>query len=50
MESMDIAVAYAMWGAIGIMGTASCGWLLFGRRRQARATCRRARSLAIARA
>jgi len=30
MESMDIAVAYAMWGAIGIMGTASCGWLLFG--------------------
>lgn len=32
IKSMDIAVAYAMWGAIGILGTAVCGRLLFGRR------------------
>ncbi|PSD27473.1 hypothetical protein C7E18_08175 [Stenotrophomonas maltophilia] len=29
---MDLATAYAMWGAIGVIGTASCGRLLFGNR------------------
>lgn len=27
---MDLATAYAMWGAIGVIGTATCGRLLFG--------------------
>ncbi len=29
---MDLATAYAMWGAIGVIGTATCGRLLFGNR------------------
>ncbi|KAF1016817.1 MAG: Spermidine export protein MdtI [Stenotrophomonas maltophilia] len=29
---MDLATAYALWGAIGVIGTASCGRLLFGHR------------------
>lgn len=32
VKTMDIAVAYAIWGAIGIMGTAACGRWLFGHR------------------
>lgn len=30
VKSMDLAVAYAMWGAFGIVGTAIGGWLMFG--------------------
>lgn len=29
---MDLATAYAMWGAIGVIGTATCGRVLFGNR------------------
>ena len=32
VKSMDLAVAYAMWGAFGIIGTALGGWLMFGQR------------------
>lgn len=29
VKGMDLAIAYASWGAIGILGTALGGWLLF---------------------
>lgn len=29
VRTMDLAVAYAMWGAFGIIGTALGGWLMF---------------------
>ena len=29
---MDLAVAYAMWGGFGILGTSIGGWLLLGQR------------------
>lgn len=29
VRSMDLAVAYAMWGVFGIIGTALGGWLMF---------------------
>lgn len=29
VETMDLAVAYAMWGAFGIIGTVLGGWLMF---------------------
>ena len=29
VRGMDLAVAYAMWGALGILGTSLGGWLLF---------------------
>ena len=29
---MDLAVAYAMWGGFGILGTSVGGWILFGQR------------------
>ncbi|MBN8887122.1 MAG: ligand-binding protein SH3 [Rudaea sp.] len=32
VKSMDLAVAYAMWGAIGVFGTAIVGRILFGHR------------------
>ncbi|MFV0421312.1 SMR family transporter [Oleidesulfovibrio sp.] len=32
VRSMDLAVAYAMWGGFGILGTSLGGWLLFGQR------------------
>ena len=32
VKSMDLATAYAMWGAIGVIGTALCGRVLFGNR------------------
>lgn len=28
-RSMDLAVAYAMWGAFGIIGTVLGGWIMF---------------------
>jgi spermidine export protein MdtI len=30
IKSMDLSIAYAMWGAIGITGTAVSGRILFG--------------------
>lgn len=32
VKTMDLAVAYAMWGAFGIIGTALGGWVMFGQR------------------
>ncbi|MEE4408076.1 MULTISPECIES: SMR family transporter [unclassified Serratia (in: enterobacteria)] len=32
VKTMDLAVAYAMWGAIGVTGTAAFGRILFGHR------------------
>lgn len=32
VKTMDLAVAYAMWGAFGIIGTALGGWIMFGQR------------------
>lgn len=32
VRSMDLAVAYAMWGGFGILGTSVGGWLLMGQR------------------
>lgn len=32
VRSMDLAVAYAMWGGFGILGTSLGGWLIFGQR------------------
>lgn len=32
VRHMDLAVAYAMWGGFGILGTSLGGWLLFGQK------------------
>lgn len=32
VRGLDLAVAYAMWGAFGILGTSIGGWVLFGQR------------------
>ena len=32
VRGMDLAVAYALWGGVGILGTSICGWLIFGQR------------------
>ncbi|WMJ69477.1 multidrug efflux SMR transporter [Stenotrophomonas sp. 24(2023)] len=32
VRHMDLATAYALWGAIGVIGTATCGRVLFGQR------------------
>ena len=32
VRHIDLATAYALWGAIGVIGTATCGRLLFGNR------------------
>ena len=32
VPSLDLPTAYAMWGAIGVIGTPTCGRLLFGNR------------------
>ncbi|HDS0951432.1 TPA: multidrug efflux SMR transporter [Stenotrophomonas maltophilia] len=32
VRHIDLATAYALWGAIGVIGTALCGRLLFGHR------------------
>lgn len=32
VRNMDLAVAYAMWGGLGILGTSVGGWLLFGQK------------------
>ncbi len=37
VEALPLTVAYAMWGALGILGTSLGGWLLFRQRVRARA-------------
>lgn len=32
VRGMDLAVAYALWWAFGILGTCLGGWLLFGQK------------------
>ncbi|MGV1004274.1 MAG: SMR family transporter [Candidatus Nanopelagicales bacterium] len=32
VRSMDLSVAYAMWGGFGILGTSLGGWMLFGQK------------------
>lgn len=32
VRGMDLAVAYAMWGGFGILGTSIGGWALLGQR------------------
>ncbi|MGE9985753.1 SMR family transporter [Desulfovibrio sp. SGI.169] len=32
VRHMDLAVAYAMWGSFGILGTSLGGWLFFSQR------------------
>jgi len=32
VRTLDLATAYAMWGAIGVIGTAVCDRVLFGNR------------------
>ncbi len=32
VKTIDIAIAYAMWGAIGVLGTAIMGRLIYGSR------------------
>lgn len=32
VRHMDLAVAYALWGGFGILGTSAGGWILFGQR------------------
>lgn len=32
LPSMDLPVAYALWGGFGVLGTALGGWLLFGQK------------------
>ena len=32
VQNMDLAVAYAMWGSFGILGTSLGGWLFFSQR------------------
>ena len=31
-QYMDLAVAYSMWGSLGILGTSLCGWLFLRQR------------------
>lgn len=37
VRGMDIAVAYALWGGLGIIGTSLGGWVLFGQKLHATA-------------
>ena len=32
VRGMDLAVAYALWGAFGVLGTSLGGWVLLGQR------------------
>lgn len=32
VRDMDLAVAYALWGSIGILGTSLGGWIFFGQK------------------
>ena len=32
VKDLDLAVAYALWGCFGILGTSLSGWILLGQR------------------
>lgn len=32
VRGLDLAVAYALWGSFGILGTSIGGWMLFGQK------------------
>ena len=32
VKDLDLAVAYALWGCFGILGTSASGWILLGQR------------------
>ncbi len=32
IQRVDLAIAYALWGGFGILGTSIGGWLIFGQR------------------
>lgn len=32
VEGIDLAVAYALWGGLGLLATIAFGWILFGQR------------------
>jgi Membrane transporters of cations and cationic drugs len=32
VKGIDLSVAYALWGAFGIIATLAAGWILFGQR------------------
>jgi spermidine export protein MdtI len=32
VRDLDLAVAYALWGCFGILGTSLSGWVLFGQK------------------
>lgn len=32
VRGLDLAVAYAMWGSLGVLGTSLGGWLMFGQK------------------
>lgn len=32
VRGLDLAVAYAMWGSFGVLGTSIGGWLMFGQK------------------
>ena len=40
VQYMDLAVAYSMWGSLGILGTSLCGWLFLRQRLKPCAFCR----------
>lgn len=35
VRGLDLSVAYAMWGALGVLGTSLMGWLFLGQRLRA---------------
>lgn len=37
VQGMDLAVAYAMWGGFGILGTSLGGWAFFGQKLKSKA-------------
>ena len=37
VRKLDLAVAYALWGAFGILGTCLGGWLFFGQKLRSKA-------------
>ena len=32
VRGMDLAVAYALWGSFGVLGTSLGGWMMFGQK------------------
>lgn len=32
VKGIDLSVAYALWGGLGVMATVAAGWILFGQK------------------